>query len=106
MTVSRCIAARLRQQHSQHDPRRSRLEQRARDPLHRLRRGALAHPDHDRAVSDRLHVATLDVGTPPVLVVAAPPGRCTITFRSLPTSECTPNDMAITSLRGGQSWCR
>ena len=26
------------------------------------------------------------------------PGPCTMTWRSLPTSECTPNDMFITSL--------
>ena len=30
------------------------------------------------------------------------PGRCTITLRSRPTSECTPNGMPITSLAGIQ----
>ena len=34
--------------------------------------------------------------------VCSSPGRCTITWRNVPTSECTPNGMLITSLPSGR----
>ena len=54
---------------------RSGAEQGPRDPLHRLRRGAFSHADHDGSVADRLHVAAFDVRASPVLVGATQPDR-------------------------------
>ncbi len=58
------VAAGLRQVHGEHLGGRTGSEQLPGDEEHGLGGGALAHADHDRAVADRLHVATLDVALP------------------------------------------
>ena len=69
------VAARLGQVHRQHLRAPPGPEQRPGDPHHRLRGGALAHPDHHGAVADRLHVPALDVAAAPVLIGPAQPDR-------------------------------
>ena len=61
--------------HRQHLLGRVGPKQVAGDPHHRLRRRPLPHPDHHRAVADRLHIPALHVAAAPVLFNAAQPDR-------------------------------